>query len=67
MDDKYTLARMTVGGEHFEILVKPDPALQFKQGQEIDISKILVAEEIFTDSGKGTRPSEEKSSGGFLL
>ncbi|MCJ7632389.1 ribosome assembly factor SBDS [Candidatus Bathyarchaeota archaeon] len=65
MDDKYTLARITVGGEHFEILVKPNLALQFKQGQEIDISKILVAEEIFADSGKGLRASEVKLKKAF--
>lgn len=65
MDGKHTLARMSVGGEHFEILVKPDPALQYKLGQQSEIQKILVAEEIFTDSGKGLRASEEKLKKAF--
>ena len=65
MDEKHTLARITVAGEHFEVLVKPDPALQFKLGQLSDISKILVSDNIYTDSGKGLRASEEKLKKAF--
>lgn len=65
MDGKHTLARMTVGGEHFEVLVRPDPALQFKLGQQSDVSKVLVSEDIYTDSGKGLRASEEKLKKAF--
>jgi len=65
LDGKHTLARIVVGGEHFEILVKPDPALQFKLGQVSDISKILVSDDIYTDSGKGLRASEEKLKKAF--
>jgi ribosome maturation protein SDO1 len=60
MDERYTVARMTVAGERFEVLVKPDPALDFKLGRSSNISKILVAETVFTDSGKGLRASEDK-------
>lgn len=63
--DKYTVARFSVGGEHFEILVKPDPALNFKLGAETGISKILMVETIFTDSSKGLRASEEKLKKAF--
>jgi len=56
---------MTVGGEHFEVLVRPDPALQFKLGQQSDVSKVLVSEDIYTDSGKGLRASEEKLKKAF--
>jgi len=65
LDGKHTLARMTVGGEHFEVLVRPDPALQFKLGQQSDVSKVLVSEDIYTDSGKGLRASEEKLKKAF--
>jgi ribosome maturation protein SDO1 len=41
-------------------MVKPDPALDYKLGKKKDISAILVSEEIYTDSGKGTKPSAEK-------
>lgn len=56
---------MMVGGEHFEILVKPDLALQFKQGHQLEVLKILVVEEVFTDSGKSLRASEEKLKKAF--
>jgi ribosome maturation protein SDO1 len=55
-----TVARFSFEGEKFEILVKPDPALEYKLGKKKDISAILVSEDIYTDSGKGTKPSTEK-------
>ena len=63
--DKYTVARLSVMGERFEILVKPDAALNFKLGVQTDISKILVVDMIFTDSNKGLRASEEKLKKAF--
>jgi ribosome maturation protein SDO1 len=55
-----TVAKFSFEGEKFEIMVKPDPALDYKMGKKKDISAILVSEEIYTDSGKGTKPSAEK-------
>ena len=55
-----TLVRYSFEGEKFEIMVKPDPALDYKLGKKKDISAVLVSDEIYTDSGKGTRPSAEK-------
>ena len=55
-----TIVRYSYEGEKFEILVKPDPALDFKLGKKKDISSILISDEIYTDSGKGTKPSTEK-------
>ena len=55
-----SLVRYSFEGEKFEIMVKPDPALDYKLGKKKDISSILVSDEIYTDSGKGTRPSSEK-------
>lgn len=60
MSDKYTTARITKSGEKFEILVKPDPALDYKMGKSIPISQMLVIEEIYADASKGTRASTEK-------
>jgi len=60
MPEKYTTARLTVEGEHFEILVKPEAALDYKMGKKVDIRSMLVIDEIFTDSGKGMRASEGK-------
>ena len=55
-----TLVKYSFEGEKFEIMVKPDPALDYKLGKKKDISAVLVSDEIYTDSGKGTRPSVEK-------
>jgi ribosome maturation protein SDO1 len=60
MSEKYTTARITINGEKFEILVKPDPALEFKLGKQLSLSQILVIDEVYSDAGKGTRASTEK-------
>ena len=60
MVDKVTVVRYSYEGEKFEILVKPDPALEYKLGKRKDISSILVSDEIYSDSSKGTRASTEK-------
>ncbi len=65
MVDKVTVVRYTFEGEKFEILVKPDPALEFKLGKRKDISSILVSDEIYSDSNKGTRASTEKLQKAF--
>ena len=58
--EKHTVARLSVKGEHFEILVKPDPALDFKFGKRDEISDILLVDTIYTDSDKALKTSEEK-------
>ncbi len=58
--EKPTVVRFAVEGEKFELLVKPDPALEFKLGKKKDISAILISDEIYSDSNKGTRASTEK-------
>src|SRR5712692_7382020 len=60
MSSKFTSVRMVVNGEHFEILVNPDAALSFKQGRKVETSQVLVADEVFSDSSKGLRASDEK-------
>ena len=60
MSDKITVVKYTFEGEKFEILVKPDPALDYKLGKIKDISTILVSDEVYQNSSKGTRASSEK-------
>lgn len=60
MVDKFTIVRLSAGNEKFEILVKPDPALEYKLGKKMDISNIMVSDEIYSDANKGTRSSTEK-------
>jgi len=65
MSDRYTVARIQRDGEHFEILVKPQYALDFRMGKKAPISEILGIDTIFTDANKGTKASEEKLKKAF--
>jgi ribosome maturation protein SDO1 len=60
MSERYTIARITHDGEHFEILTKPERALSYRLGKTSSISEVLVSDTIFTDAGKGLKASEEK-------
>jgi ribosome maturation protein SDO1 len=59
-DAKFTIVRLTVEGDKFELLVKPDPALEYKLGKRTDISSVLVSDEIYSDANKASRASSEK-------
>jgi ribosome maturation protein SDO1 len=65
MSDKYTIARLTKDNEHFEILVKPDKALDYRTGKTSRITEVLAAEIIFADANKGTKVSEEQMTKAF--
>ena len=56
----FNLARLKKGGEHFEIVVDPDLAVSFKEGQDIPIKDILKGEKIFSDAKKGQLASEAR-------
>jgi ribosome maturation protein SDO1 len=60
MTDKFMVARLILDGDKFELLVKPDPALEYKMGKRFDISSVLVSDEIYSDANKGSRASSEK-------
>jgi ribosome maturation protein SDO1 len=65
MSEKYTVARLTKDKEHFEILVKPEKALDYRTGKVARITEVLVAETIFADANKGTKVSEEQMRKAF--
>jgi len=65
MSERYTVARITRDGEHFEILVKPQPALNYTMGKTKSISEVLITETIFTDANKGTKAGEDKLKAAF--
>lgn len=60
VDTKVTTVRLTVEGNKFEILVKPDAALEYKLGKRTDLSGVLVSDEIYSDANKGSRAASEK-------
>ncbi len=60
MSNKFTSVRMTIEGEHYEILVYPDPALNYKMGRSVDPASVLAIDEVYSDSNKGLRASADK-------
>lgn len=60
MTDRFIVARLTMEGDKFELIVKPDPALDYKLGKKVDISSVLVSDDIYSDAQKGSRASSEK-------
>jgi ribosome maturation protein SDO1 len=65
MSEKFTVARLTKDNEHFEILVKPNKALDYRNGKIPAITEVLAAETIFSDANKGTKVSEEAMKKAF--
>lgn len=59
-EPKFTIVKLTLEGDKFELIVKPDPALEYKLGKRSDISSVLVSDEIYSDANKGSRASSEK-------
>jgi ribosome maturation protein SDO1 len=59
--DKAIVARLTLEGHHFEILVDPDAALRFKDSGgkgDIDVAKDLAIDNVFKDAKKGDQAGE---------
>ena len=56
-----TLEAFKLSATHFEILVDPDLAAEFRNpdGKDVAIEDLLAVEEIFKDSKKGDKASEE--------
>ncbi|HEX5519611.1 MAG TPA: ribosome assembly factor SBDS [Candidatus Nitrosocosmicus sp.] len=59
-DSKTTIVKLILGNDKFEILVKPDHALEYKLGKRTDLSTVLISDEIYSDASKGSRVSAEK-------
>jgi ribosome maturation protein SDO1 len=57
---KFTTVKLTIAGEHYEILVNPDSALSYKQGRKVEPSAVIVADEVYSDARKGLRASSDK-------
>ncbi|MGC9515268.1 ribosome assembly factor SBDS [Methanocrinis sp.] len=58
-------ARLKTHGTVFEVLVDPEGALSYRQGDEVDVEKILAAEDIFENASRGDRSSEEDLTRAF--
>jgi ribosome maturation protein SDO1 len=60
MSEKFTIARFTKDNSHFEILVKPQKAFEYRNGKISGITEVLAAETIFSDANKGARIADEE-------
>jgi len=60
MSTKFTSVRMTIEGDRYEVLVFPDPALNYKMGKQVDPTQVLAIDEVFTDSSRGQRANAEQ-------
>ena len=58
-------ARLKTHGTVFEVLVDPEGALSYRQGDEVDVEKILAAEDVFENASRGDRSSEEDLTKAF--
>ncbi len=52
------VARLKKGGETFEVVIDPDAAVRYKQGEISDLKDVLKAEKIMADAKKGELASE---------
>ncbi len=61
----YIVAWVTIKGKRFEILVRPDPAFKFKEGEKVDLDDILWTDIIYRDVKKGLKASPEEVKKAF--
>ncbi len=60
MSHEYVIARFERGGHRFEILVDPDKAFKYREGEKVRIEDVLVGDYIYKDARKGDRASPEE-------
>ncbi len=60
VEGKVSTIRLTLEGNKFEILVKPNPALDYKLGKRTDLPSVLISDEIYSDANKGSRAASDK-------
>ncbi len=57
--DEAVVARLDSEGSHFEVLVDPHLAQKMREGDDVNIEDLLAIDEVFKDSSKGDRVSDE--------
>jgi ribosome maturation protein SDO1 len=57
--ERAVVARLESHGEKFELLVDPDLAVRYRQGEPVDLEDMVAALSVFENSSRGTRASEE--------
>jgi ribosome maturation protein SDO1 len=59
-ETRVTIVRWVIEGNRFEILVKPDPALDYRMGRRNDLANVLISDEVYSDANKGSRASSDR-------
>jgi ribosome maturation protein SDO1 len=63
--DKAVTARITKHHTHFEILVDPEKALDFRKGKPVSIENVLAVQDVFKDASKGERAGAHELEASF--
>jgi len=63
--DKAVIAKITKGGEKFEILVDPLKAFEVKSGKDVNVDELIVSQDVYEDVKKGLRASTDKVNKAF--
>ncbi|MGA2574198.1 MAG: ribosome assembly factor SBDS [Candidatus Methanomethylicaceae archaeon] len=64
-EDKSVIARISVKGEHFEVMVDPDLAWDLKNGKQVDFKALLISETVYKEARKGTKATDESLQKNF--
>jgi len=59
MSREYVIARYEVRGKKFEILVHPEKAFRYREGEKISIDEVLIGDYVYKDVRRGDRASPE--------
>lgn len=57
---RYIHGKKNEKSSHFEVAIDPDAAAGFREGKIASVREVLLSEDIFTDTKKGIRPSEQE-------
>ena len=59
MSKGYTVARINIDGNNFELVVKPEQALSYREGIHSSLSDVLVSDLVFSDANKGLKVADK--------
>ncbi len=57
---EYVVARITIKGKHFEILVDPELAFKLKEGEKVPLENVVISDYVYKDARKGLKASPEE-------
>ena len=61
----YVVAWLEVRGQRFEILVRPEYAFKYREGEEVDLEDVLWTDIVYKDSRRGLKASPESVKKAF--